>query len=142
MKFTPKSEEEITSENLLPAGIYQFEIVEAKEQVSKSQNEMIKLTLKVWDNDGGEHYVYDYLLESIAYKLRHAAEVCNLLDKYESGHLSADDFINKSGSLKLDIKKDKTNQYPDQNSVSDYVVLRGGATQLPATVLSDEIPFG
>jgi hypothetical protein len=142
MKFAPKTEEEIVSENLLPIGIYPFEVFEALDQVSKSNNEMIKLSIKVWDAEGGEHFLYDYLLESMAFKLRHAAAACGLLERYESGVLNAEDFVKKTGSLKVAIKKDKTGQYPDQNSVADYIVNSVPDTALPATVLDDEIPFG
>lgn len=141
MRFAPKTEEQLHSENLLPVGIYPFEIVEATDQVSKSNNEMIKLAIKVWDSEGSERFIYDYLLESMAFKLRHAAAACGLLAKYESGELLSGDFVNKTGSLKLAIKKDKSGQYPDQNSVADYIV-KSEATALPADVLKDEIPFG
>lgn len=145
MKFSPKTEDQIAAENLLPAGIYPFEITSAVEQVSKSGNEMIKLGIKVWDAEGSERFVYDYLLESMAYKLRHCAYACGLGDKYEAGLLNADDFEFKTGSLKLGVKKDKSGQYPDANQVNDYIVPENPAVSngaLPASVSSDEIPFG
>lgn len=142
MKFAPKTEDQINNEGLLRAGIYPFEIIEASDQQSKSGNDMIKLAIKVWDSEGSEHYVYDYLLESMAYKLRHAAEACSLLDKYESGELLASDFVNKTGSLKIAIKKDKMGQYPDSNQVNDYIFNRESQQALSASVAHDEIPFG
>jgi hypothetical protein len=142
MKVTPKTEEQISQENLLPAGIYPFEIMEAIDQISKSNNEMIKLSIRIWDAEGGERFVYDYLLDSIAYKVRHCAYACELSEQYESGTLMASDFIGKTGSLKLGIRKDKSGQYPDQNQVNDYIVNEHATGVIPESVRSDEIPFG
>lgn len=143
MKFTPKTEEQINSENLLPNGIYPFEITAAQDTSSKSGNEMIKLTIKVWDAEGDERLIYDYLLESMAFKLRHAAEVCGLIEKYEQGVLTASDFIGKNGAVKISIRKDKTGQYKDQNQVVDYIVQKTTehGQALPSELARDEIPF-
>lgn len=135
MKFQPKTEKQIAEDGLRKAGVYSFEIVDAVEAVSKKNNEMIKLVVRLY-NSGGDDCgtITDYLLESLAYKLRHAAEACGLIEKYDSGFLSSDDFIGKTGELKLTIKKDKTGQYPDQNVVSDYVVKK-------SVELDDDMPF-
>lgn len=152
MKFTPKSEQEIQSDGLLPPGIYDFEVLKAEDTISKASGaDMVKLQLHVFDTDGQPRTVFDYLLESVAYKLRHAAEVCDLLDDYENGQLDAEDFIGKTGKCKIAIQKDKSGQFPDRNGVSDYIV---GAPRQSAPVQQrrpamagadhdpdDEIPF-
>lgn len=121
MKFQPKTEKEIAEENLLQKGIYDFEVLHAEDAVSKGGNEMIVLSLHVFDDQGRARSLKDYLLESIAHKLRHASDACQLLDKYEAGNLAAVDFISKTGKLKIGIKSDKTGQYADKNMVADYV---------------------
>lgn len=149
MKFTPKTEKEIAEENLWPAGEYSFEITEAEDTVSSKGNEMIELKLKVYNEEGNFKILSDYLLEAIAYKLRHAAEVCGLLDAYNSGVLLASDFVGKTGYLKLKIDKDKTGKYPDKNGVGDYITERSkssnGAAKSPpprkADIQDDTIPF-
>ena len=85
MKFAPKSEKEIASANLLTPGVYGFEIIEAEEATSKAGNDMIKLMVHVFKEDGTPVTVFDYLMESVAYKLRHAAEGCGILHAYEQG---------------------------------------------------------
>ena len=122
MRFTPKTEKEIVEDKLYPEGTYGFQIISADERVSKSGNDMIELKLQVYSNEGKFILVNDYLLESMMFKLLHACEACGLQSKYESGQLDAEDFIDKTGYLKLTIQKDKTGQYPDRNSVKDYVV--------------------
>lgn len=124
MRFTAKSEKEVQEEGLLPKGNYSFEISDAKDEVSKSGNEMIKLILNVYDENGNSRLIFDYLLESIAYKLRHAAEACGLLEKYESELLIAEDFKGKTGIVSVGIQKDKTGNYPDKNTIKDYVIKK------------------
>lgn len=144
MRFTPKTENEIAAENLLAPGIYGFEIIEAKDEVSRAGNEMIKLTVHVFD-DGQPVTIFDYLMEKVAYKLRHAAEACGLLSDYEHGLLNAADFEGRTGRCKVVIQKDKSGQYPDKNGIADY--LKADATsaparpKAPAADLNDEIPF-
>lgn len=156
MRVTPKSEAEIASENLLTAGIYDFEVVKAEDQVSKaSGNDMIKLTLHVYDADGTEHLVFDYLLDAMAAKLRHAAEVFGMLAKYERGALISDEMVGKTGKVNIIVRKNKDPQYADQNAVKDYVI--GSSPNAPTSRIAprtttrtqtgggdidDEIPFG
>ena len=152
MRFSPKTENEIASENLLAPGVYDFEIKEAVEGVSKSSgNDMITMKVQVFDTDGSYRIVFDYLLESVAYKLRHCAEACGLLGHYERGELVADDFVGKAGRCKIAIQKDRAGMYADKNGISDYVVgERRAASASPARQpamaggrgeLDDEIPF-
>lgn len=142
MKFQPKTEKEIAEMNLWPAGVYSFQIATAADEVSKSGNEMIKLGLNVYNQEGHSRIIYDYLLEAVPHKLRHLCEACGLLDKYEQGMLYAQDLVDKTGDLKLAIQKDKSGQYADKNSVSDYVVGKSGGNA-PAIhpSLDDSIPF-
>lgn len=123
MKFTPKSEEEIASMGLMEAGLYKFTVLDAEDQVSKTGNEMIKLTLRV-HGDGAMHTVFDYLLEKMAFKLRHFCEHSGLLKKYEAGDLAADDCLDKTGVCEIIVQpgqeKYDGSKYPDKNAVKDY----------------------
>lgn len=144
MKFTPKTEKQIQEENLRPAGTYSFEIVKAEDKISSKQNEMIELTLKVFDNDGNSFLVNDYLLESMAFKLRHAADACGLIDRYEMGTLQAIDFDGKTGQVKIKISKDKNGVYADKNTVGDYITEKNVVTNSVSAsppMIDDTIPF-
>lgn len=130
MRFQPKSEKEIQEEKLLPVGEYGFVISNALEKISKAGNEMIELTVRVYKPDGNFVLVRDYLMESMAFKLRHCAEACNLLENYEAGDLNADHFVGKEGFVKIKTQKgalkDKNDpngkRYDDQNAIADYIV--------------------
>ena len=154
MKFAPKTEREIAEENLFPKGEYDFEIVSGHDTISKSSGvEMIELKVRIFDEDGRSSWVTDYLLEKIAYKLRHAAEACGLLADYENGVLEGESFTGKTGRCKVSIQVDKTGAYADKNGIQDYLVPKEGVaerTSAPAkrrqmaavgNDLGDDIPF-
>jgi hypothetical protein len=127
MNFKPyNSEKEIAESMLWPKGTYDFEVLDGIEKVSQSGgNPMIELRLKVFGANGTTRIITDYLLEKRAGKLRHAAETCGLLDRYNTGNLSNSDFRRKRGRLKLGIEKAKDG-FPARNTVVDYVA-GGGA---------------
>lgn len=155
MKFQPKSEAEIAAAGLLPVGEYPFEIVSALDKVSKNGgNEMVELTVKVYDLEGVGHQIFDYLVDTdkAAYKTRHFAEATGLMPNYETGNLPADVMVGRSGYCKLVIRKDKTGEYPDKNQIADYIKPKTGSTAAAAPVarassaalskeLDDDIPF-
>src|SRR5437016_4593213 len=122
MRFAPQSEEAVAKEasRFEPwrSGIYDFEVAEAEDQTSRAGNEMIVLTLHVFNREGVRRTVYDYLIESIGYKLRHAAYACGLGKNYDTGDLQAMDFCGKAGKLKLGIEPAKDG-YPAKNRVQD-----------------------
>jgi len=136
MRFQPKTEEEIKQGNLLADGKYGFVISGATEKVSKIKsdgtggNEMIEVTVRVYKDDGGFVLITDFLMEQMAFKLRHACEACGLLPAYEAGELSADDFVGKEGYVKIKTQKgglkDKNDpngeRYDDRNAIADYIV--------------------
>jgi hypothetical protein len=145
MKVNPISEADAMPPGLWKRGIYEFEVVEAKEKLSKAGNEMIEALVKVYDKEGKWQNIFDYLVSSdgMAYKVRHFAAACGMLVAYEKGELRADDFVGKTGRCQVGIQKDKNGQYPDKNTISDY--LPAGTQKLIASVdtkdIDDEIPF-
>lgn len=143
MKVTPKTEDELRSNNLIPEGIYNFEILEAVEKLSKSGNEMIELKLGLWDKSGIMRIVFDYLLDAMEHKLRHFCVVTGLEDKYQSEQITAEDCLNKSGKVHLVIQKGKGKpdgtKYPDRNSVQDYVSSESDVKK--DNFNDDDLPF-
>jgi len=139
MKITPRTEDYFKSRNLMDPGIYNFVVVHAEEKRSKtSGDEMIEVVLKVNDINGREHKVFDYLMdkEPMDYKIRHIYQCADLLNKYESGEISASDLVNVVGKVKIQIRKDKTGQYGDKNVVQDYLVDKNSNLEF-----NDTIPF-
>lgn len=121
MKFTPKSDKQIAEENLMPAGVYPFQVTTAENKFSKAGNEMIALELRVFTPDGRTRLLNDYLMEKVIYKLAHFCKVVGLAEEYAAGTVQAEDCVGREGFVKVSIKSDKTGQYPDQNSAQDYL---------------------
>jgi hypothetical protein len=119
MNYTPRSEDECKRQ-LLKAGECDFEILKSEATTSKKGNDMIKLTIKCWDPEGREGTVFDYLMDAIPHKLRHAAYACGQGHAYEDGSLTAAHFENRNGRLKLTVKVQEG--YDDKNEVQDYVI--------------------
>ncbi len=130
MNFTPKTEEELALENLLPAGEYDFEVISAEDARSSKGNDMIKLKLRIF-HDESERQVFDYLMEAVHYKLKHFCDAADLAREYESGVLKASMCNGRAGRLRLAIEKDKTGQYSDKNAVKDYIPASAPVVSMP-----------
>lgn len=143
MQVTPKTEKEVSNFKVFPKGTYDFEVITAEEKKSKAGNDMIEVSLRVFDAEGNRNTVRDYLMESIAYKLRHAAAACGLLGSYEQGQLNADNMVGCTGKLILGVET--PDNYPEKNVVKDYVVPKEGEVvakpKKPSSDLDDSIPF-
>ena len=121
MNFKPKTEAEVSTYELFPAGEYDFDVIKATDVVSSKGNEMIKLELDIYAANGNKTRVFDYLLEVLAYKLKHFCDCVGLTKEYEEGRLNAAMCKGKAGRCKLGIDKDKTGEYTDKNVIKDYI---------------------
>lgn len=124
MKFPVYSDDELNemqSFKLMPNGDYDFQVIEAKDTHSKKGNPMIELKIKVWDSDGREYLIFDYLLEQFAWKIKHFCQSTGLEHKWESGDLNADDCLGKCGIADIYTQKSKDPQYSDKNAVKNYL---------------------
>lgn len=137
MNFTPKKDEELNSFDVFPKGEYDFEVVKAVDETSKAGNTMIKLEIDIFAPNGKKSRVFDYLLESLAYKLKHFCQAVGLHDEYEEGNINADMCFNRSGKCIISIKHDKTGNYPDKNEVRDYCKIEKKIDDIN----SEDLPF-
>jgi hypothetical protein len=135
MEFTPITEEQAKESQrpayLLKPGMCEFEVKEAcahsKRRDDGTVSESIKLTLTVWDQDGKEANVFDYISPGFAAKFRHAFYAMGLGHAYESARCDAESFIGKGGQLLIRTKQDRG--YEPKNDVADYVVSERAKTQ-------------
>lgn len=144
MTFEPKSEKEIAAAGLLPDGEYDFEVTEASDEISKRSNAaMIKVKLGIYNGATIGRFVFDYLMPSMAAKLRHFCDSVGLLKEYEGGALSAEMCKGRSGRVKLVIEQDKAGQYPDKNAARDYLVRAAKplAAEAKTDGKPDDLPF-
>ena len=129
MNFKPKKENELSP--LLEKREYEFNILSAKDEISEKGNQMIKLTVEIFKDGEKVAQIFDYLLEKVAYKLRHCASACGLIDKYDTGNLEAMMFVGLGGKCIIEIQKDKDGIYPDKNGIKDYVKKDDKENDLP-----------
>jgi hypothetical protein len=136
-QFTPKKDEDF----MLAVGDANYTVLKATQKESKSGNPMIELQLQVWDKNGKEGVIYDYLLNipSMEHKIKHFCESCGLEDKYNQGCFEDSDCEGKSGKLILFIQKDKHGVHPDKAAVKDY--LKVDASNAAKVPFNDDIPF-
>lgn len=145
MRFQPMTKDEIETGYLLPDGLYDFEVTEATDQQSKQGNDMLKLRLKVYKDNGGFVTVYDYLLEKMKYKLVHFCREAGLENRYESGELTAAECVGRTGKVYLVIERQEG--YSPKNTVKDYGsidkadVPKGMGANAPAAVRTTQ-PIG
>ena len=162
--INPLSEEELDVFALLDEGVYDFEVTKSTDGMSKSNNPMNTLDLKIWKPDGSVKLMKDYLVfSSVNFcmrKVRHFCEAVGILEEYEKGQIRKD-FTGLSGKVELVIKEgglipeDKLegkpigSTYPTKNEVKDYILPNKGTVKhvgmkpLPEKKdeFNDEIPF-
>ena len=152
MNFEPKTEKQLAEENLLPKGVYPYEVMRAEAKQSKKGNDMIELELRVFTPDGKEKSLRDWLMAAMGFKLFHFCAYAGLSRQYEAGTLTSHDCEGKSGFLEVVIQEDKSGQYPPRNSVKDYVRPGFNKTAQPAKLTdaqlanvndaaSEDVPF-
>lgn len=159
MKITPKTEAEIEAEaakrGAWAPGVYDAEIMTAIEGVSAKGNDMITLTLTVYHpDDGAQRQMKDWLVDAMAFKVRHCCEAAGLLADYEAGDLDAWKLEGKPVKAKLGTETYRTDdgRSGTRNKVVDYVPDRTNApprtpARAPATVgakgedFDSDIPF-
>jgi hypothetical protein len=145
LRFQPRTEADIKKAGLAPAGDYPFEVLQASEEISKkSGHPMIKVKLGIYNGERVGAHVYDYLIASMESKLRHFCDSTGLLAKYESGTLTAQDCVGRSGLCRL-IIDDRDPAYEPKNAVKDYVSRKAKPlsppSPKPATEPPDDVPF-
>jgi hypothetical protein len=151
MRVTPITPEEADSggagEPFKP-GEYDFTIRTAEETTSKAGNDMLKLTLHIFNRDGEKRTTFDYILseQSGAWKARHMMESIGMTARYDAGVIDPTEIEGRSGRCKLGVEA-ATSQYPAKNRVQDYIAAKAGAATKPPVRqpamadIDDEVPF-
>lgn len=151
MKYQYKSPEDLEAERpQLSVGKANFEIVGAEDAVSKSGNEMIKLSVKVWDKDGNSGVLFDYLPCNVAFKIRSLCLAIGKPDWYAPDFdLQAQMLVGQCGDCGLAIEKSQDPQYPDRIKIKAYYEADEGAAKIDKSTkavsstadFDDDIPF-
>lgn len=153
MKFPPKTDAQLADEAMLPEGEYDFTVDKAEDKISKkgreagaTESDMIQVDLTIF-SDRGDRKIKDWLMEKMAWKLKHFAFSVGLGAAYESGDLDASSLVGRSGKVMLK-KGVKNGDFAPRNEVRDYVVPAAGDApaekpkpRVPAAASDDSVPF-
>lgn len=160
MEFNPEDGARRSGFELLPAGIYDIEVLEAEERVSQKGNQMVALTLTASHPEGYESRVWDYLVSTPAavFKIRMFCEAADLMKQFDSGRLQATDCIGRRLAARIGVEPGRDG-YSDRNTIIDYqapgtktpagISTRpeteesavAATVPAPAPITDDEIPF-
>ena len=139
MKVTPHTERELKEGNLLTKGVYPFQVIKAEDAISKSGNEMIKLSLRIIRTDGTDRLMFDYLLDLMKHKIKHFCDVTGLEEKYKSGSVSAKDCEGRTGFCEIIIRE---NDRGIENFIKDYVQkAKEELKKANEPFFNDDVPF-
>jgi hypothetical protein len=120
MRFNPSSK---PNENLLPDGLFAFEVKDAVEKTSRANNDMMVLKLRVGPDDKPA-LITDYIVSTNIRKVRSVAKACGLLELFDTGEILPENFIGCRGLLKLEVERSTNPNYPDRNVVTRYIAKR------------------
>lgn len=164
MKYTPYTEAQIQSMNVMEPGIYSFQVLEVitwdqygKELRDKNGNEMAKIKLAIIDQEGRERPLFTYITGdgAFAYKLRHFAKSIGMIQQYEDAIFNIAETVGKRGLADIVIKKGTLKQdgsgemWADRNDVKDFMTNADGnvvnhshqPTPPQVDEISEDVPF-
>jgi len=152
MTFEYNPKEAKTEYSVLTNGEYDCEIVSALETVSKAGNDMIKLVLCLYGNEGEQVRVYDYIVTpNTLWKLK---SICRCCDMKFDGILDEQLLVGRRMRVltKVDPERNVDGKtYSERNSIVKYVSGIGNqstVTDPPVEAddkdvkpLPDDVPF-
>jgi len=152
MTFEYNPKEAKSEYAVLPNGEYESEIVSAIKTVSNAGNEMIKLVLCVYGNDGEQVRVYDYIVSpSTLWKLK---SICRCCDIEFDGILDEQLLVGRRMRVLTKVEPERKvdgKTYSERNSIVKYVsgICKQSTDNDPPVVtddkdvkpLPDNVPF-
>ena len=119
---------------LLPEGKYSFEVAKAEKGKSKAGNDMITITLHVYDGKGGAKvFVYDWLTSAFKKKVVDFCRCVGLADLVDGGELTPTRCLQRTGEVHL-IQEEYEGTTRNKVDRYDYTTTQ----KLPE---GDDIPF-
>ena len=155
MRFTPLSEEEAAAQSsgVWPDDIYDYEVIEATEETSRtSGNDMFHLQVAIFNEKGQRKILHAYLVQSekARWKIREFCKSSGLMDAYNTGSLIEGEIVGRTGRCEVATEEGSAG-YPPKNVVRSWMQKPDKRqTSLPidrrskrpaGPDLDDEVPF-
>ena len=122
MKFNVLSDAELAKKRcVIVEGEADFTIERVEEKVSKRGNDMFEIQLKVWDKNGTDGSVRDYIVSTAEWKIHQLCDAINEPSLYKSGEIKPDLLEGKSGRCAIILDKTDRGEYPKVKMYLSYV---------------------
>lgn len=134
--------QQMREDALIPEGIYDFEVLDAREKRSSSGTDMLNLKLRVQVNNRNVLY-WDtlFLMPKMFFKIEHFCQTTGLTSKLDEGRLMAQDCLGKQGQIHI-VRKIDNRTGEVINQTKDYVKPEQDVSEpLSNTDLNDDISF-
>jgi hypothetical protein len=137
MNYTPMTDEEIATANLIPDGTEcAFEVAAASAHTSKARKESIKLALSVYYGDMTRR-IDVYLTPNYPKLFKHAIVSMLSQAEYEAGNISAEVFEDKTGRVIVGVEDNVYNgEKTKKNVVRDFLKSTNATT-----AKDNDLPF-
>lgn len=161
--YTPMTEEDSLAQRyqMLTEGEYNGVISSAHHSISKSSgNNMIELTVDIFDLGGNVTQIKDYLpfTDKMMWKVIKCVKSAGIHAQYANKSLEPEHFLNKNVRVKVKFQpgdlvpldrlngKEVGTKYPDKNVIADYLAQGPVTKKIQETVLKKDefdpdIPF-
>lgn len=137
MKFNPIDYDKKETSSL-QEGEAKYLVINSEECVSKSGNEMLKIKLKITQENNGSSHIYDYLVsaDNCVWKISSFCKSSSNEGIYKEGSLTPEKIKGWEGLCIL--KKETSEDYGDQIKISHYIEE---ANKTNEQIKDDDLPF-
>jgi hypothetical protein len=138
------TEEEVQKERykLLDDGEYEAVIDSMIPKISQSGNNMIDVTLSVYDRNGNPKIIFDYIVltPGMMWKFKHICDSAGLCKEYTDKTFKVEMALRKNVRVRISTKegglipsdklkgKSEGSRYPTKNVIEDYLGTSGSVT--------------
>jgi hypothetical protein len=114
------SEDDVRDNSLQPGGVYDAEVTDAEERVSRNGNPYINLKLRIYATPDSDEVktVYDIIMPKMPRKLAHFCRAIDREDLFTSRTLAATDCIGRSVKVRMTALRNDRGYL----EIDDYIV--------------------
>lgn len=140
MRFIPVSPEEFKKKAVkLKAGDADFEIIGVEDSETKNKKPMMKVKCRVWDCEGREGVLIDYVTNDSQWKIKQILDSIGASAMYELGDVNEGVLVGRGGKLLLYTKNDP--QYGEQTKIKSYYAMQVKKENPKSSKSDEDIPF-
>lgn len=124
-------------------GLVDFVVKSVTESVSqKTSKNMLVIELRLWDSEGKEGIIKDYITESMNWKTEDFLESIGLSEEAKKEYLDIEKFEGREGRGRVKYKKDDMDKWQIQfNYIMPSVKPEPVKQAAEQDVINDDIPF-